>query len=430
MSGFRIAGVALWVASAGFASPVHAVPAEVPGVERSQIASHTPKAQNLLRVWLIGIGQGDSILIELPPELSVAMGNPADDPVNVLIDGGGMPKSDDKRARIFLHKRYAHPSIEYMVLTHQDQDHIAGLTQVLKDADISVERIYHSGLGAFRVGSTRSLGKFDAQGNLTAPFILKDLTGLKAAANANRLASEFKPFAAAVVGKSIERFGQACFKACPDLDARLTRPMSGTNPSLKIQTLWPAAAPRRYTANWALNTNGNSVIFRMDYGDFSMLFTGDLNKNASAEFLAELKAEGLEDRLHVDVLKAAHHGSKHISDDFLKHPQLQPVVSVASMGSSGFRMGKAYHHPDDGTIRALGGFERFDSTYIEEKSFAWEGMTASKLNAMIEDTHVLIETDGVRFRVVEVRRDTDSLQIDPVSAVAPGNGTLWIEAKD
>jgi len=50
--------------------------------------------------------------------------------------------------------------------------------------------------------------------------------------------------------------------------------------------------------------NNNSVIVRMDYGDFSMLFPGDADED-ERDWLTEQHA-GL---LDVDVLKAAHHGA-------------------------------------------------------------------------------------------------------------------------
>ena len=51
------------------------------------------------------------------------------------------------------------------------------------------------------------------------------------------------------------------------------------------------------------NTNDNSIVFRLTYGDFSMLFCGDIEEKAERRLLqsgADLTA---------DVLKVAHHGS-------------------------------------------------------------------------------------------------------------------------
>nr|AQQ74478.1 hypothetical protein [uncultured bacterium] len=430
---------------------VFATPPALPGLQRTQTASFTPAASKLMRIWLINIGQGDSILIELPPSLSTAMGNPAGDPVEILVDGGGRPKSDSDRARIFLHKlRGERPTVEYMVLTHHDQDHIAGLTAVLLDPDIEVGRVYYNGLSAFRKGLTgfipsnpgsgfvtggkRVLGRFGSDGVLESPFVLADLPGLDQAFHGPpperkpRLITEFEAFAGAAIAKPVQLFRRAQFgDDSPDsFDRRLTRNRTSTRPALKVQTLWPRAELLRY-GGWGTTTNGNSVVFRLDYGDFSMLFTGDLNEQSGPGLVRHLADAGLEDRLDVDVLKAPHHGSEHIAEEFIEHPRLKPVVSVASMGSEGFRL-TGHKHPRDSTIRLLGGFDRFFSTYIHEREFRWDRLRKSQLAGFIEDTHVLIETDGTRFRVVEVERDSP-LDIDAVTEVDPGDGTLWISAK-
>ena len=55
--------------------------------------------------------------------------------------------------------------------------------------------------------------------------------------------------------------------------------------------------------------NNNSVIVRMEFGNFSMLFTGD-SETEQREWLME-NHPGL---LDVDVLKASHHGSRNGAD--------------------------------------------------------------------------------------------------------------------
>jgi hypothetical protein len=338
-----------------------------------------------------------------------------------------------------------------MILTHHDQDHIAGLTEVLRDPGIAVSRVYFSGLAAFRknipplvpespgsdfvVGGKRVLGRFDANKALESPYILVSLSalgdafrGVPAANPKPQLITEFEAFAGAAVNKPVETFRRAQFgdTSSEALDKRLSRAASGSTPALKFRTLWPVDKLLRYGGGWGTTTNGNSVVFRLDYGQFSMLFTGDLNEQSSPGLVAHLAVNNLESLLDVDVLKAPHHGSEHIADVFIEHPKLKPVVTVASMGSEGFRL-TGFKHPRDSTIERLGGFERFFSTYIHEKEFHWSTIKASQLNAFIEDTHVLIETDGTRFRVVEVERD--SVTPDPVTAVAAGDGTLWISAQ-
>jgi beta-lactamase superfamily II metal-dependent hydrolase len=95
--------------------------------------------------------------------------------------------------------------------------------------------------------------------------------------------------------------------------------------------------------------NNNSVLVRMEFGDFSMLFTGDA-ENEQRDWLVANHAELLD----VDVLKASHHGSHNgtslewldavtpervlISagvDDSYGHPHAQAVNAyIAAVGSA------------------------------------------------------------------------------------------------
>ncbi|WP_301859773.1 ComEC/Rec2 family competence protein [uncultured Megasphaera sp.] len=53
-------------------------------------------------------------------------------------------------------------------------------------------------------------------------------------------------------------------------------------------------------------TNNNSIVCKMTYGDFSILFTGDAQKEAEDQMLKLYDKK----TLHADVLKVGHHGSK------------------------------------------------------------------------------------------------------------------------
>ena len=392
---------------------------------------------------MFNIGQGDSILIELPPVVSTKLGNPAGDPVNILVDGGASPVSLATRASQFLHHRYgSQVTIEHMVLTHHDRDHVVGLTAVLEDDTIEIDRVYANGLGSFKRGvlsipdsgsgggfvysGQRSLGRFLSTGRLEAKYRIATMDVLKRRVDNDELNSDYGAFAKAIVDKTLPKpvtdFVQACFD-CGALGISVAG--TGTQPGLEIKTIWPRKELQFYS-DWGKTTNGNSVAFNLTYGDFSMLFTGDLNEQSEPGLLALLGDNGLLNLINVDILKAAHHGSRHNADAFIQHPLLKPVISIASMGGSGFMT--TYKHPDEGIIATMGGALRFYSTYIEEIPFKRSELTTPALiTDMVEDTHVLIETDGSRFRIVEVRplHDAPILEIDDV---LEGNGTPWISA--
>jgi beta-lactamase superfamily II metal-dependent hydrolase len=74
-------------------------------------------ASPLLKVHFIDVGQGDSILIETPTDLTI------------LIDGGE-PKEGRKLVRYL--KKHDIEEIDFMIATHPDFDHIGGLLDVLR----------------------------------------------------------------------------------------------------------------------------------------------------------------------------------------------------------------------------------------------------------------------------------------------------------
>lgn len=62
--------------------------------------------------------------------------------------------------------------------------------------------------------------------------------------------------------------------------------------------------------------NNNSIVMRLNYGSFKMLFTGDIEKEAEEEIVRLYKETSY---LEADVLKVAHHGSKtSSSENFLE----------------------------------------------------------------------------------------------------------------
>jgi competence protein ComEC len=87
--------------------------------------------------------------------------------------------------------------------------------------------------------------------------------------------------------------------------------------------------------------NLNSIVVRMDYGDFSMLFAGDAENDELAWLL-----DNHPDLLDVDVLKASYHGSNNgITAEFLS--TVSPERVVISAGVNG-----TYKHPMANAVTA------------------------------------------------------------------------------
>ena len=142
------------------------------------------------------------------------------------------------------------------------------------------------------------------------------------------------------------------------------------------------------------------------------------------------------DLLACDVLKVPHHGSADGCEEFFHGAAINPVVSVASMGDKGFRSKAVcrnnWQHPSTEVIRWLGGVHRFYSTFSHERRFGWPEIdNGSKRENLIERTHILIETDGKWFRVVELPEEGSDIRNPPsVEDTRRGNGTRWIRAEE
>jgi len=111
---------------------------------------------------------------------------------------------------------------------------------------------------------------------------------------------------------------------------------------LTIRALYPLRDEKLMPEESTTNANELSLVTRLDYGEFSALFTGDIG------FMSEkIILENHKD-LSCDLLKVAHHGSKYSSDkSFIE--AAEPVVSVISVGRN------VYGHPGTETIERLVG---------------------------------------------------------------------------
>lgn len=88
--------------------------------------------------------------------------------------------------------------------------------------------------------------------------------------------------------------------------------------------------------------NNSSLVFRLHYGDFTMMFTGDIENPTEAAI-----AEKYGSQLKADVLKVAHHGSR-TSSNYRFISQVKPQYALISCGEY-----EKYHHPNKNVIGAL-----------------------------------------------------------------------------
>jgi hypothetical protein len=146
----------------------------------------------------------------------------------------------------------------------------------------------------------------------------------------------------------------------------------------------------RFTGKSASHTiNGHSIVLRPTYGDFRLLFAGDLNEEAELD-LVRAHQEG-ELSLRSEVLKAPHHGSDDFYPEFMK--ATSRVLSVVSSGDESAR--KEYIHPRATLIGALGKHSRVAEPLIFVTElvafFEVEGWTRPEFHRLAEEGVALIE---------------------------------------
>lgn len=88
--------------------------------------------------------------------------------------------------------------------------------------------------------------------------------------------------------------------------------------------------------------NNNSLVFKLKYNNFSILFTGDIEEEAE-KYLSDIYKE----KLKSTILKVAHHGSKTSStSEFIQY--VNPEIALIGVGE-----GNNFGHPASEVIERL-----------------------------------------------------------------------------
>ncbi len=124
-----------------------------------------------------------------------------------------------------------------------------------------------------------------------------------------------------------------------------------------------------YTADTSfIDVNEHSVIFRMDLGGRSVMFTGDASVNAGNKALAEWESSGLID---CDICKMAHHGQDGVDRNF--YEAVSPEICLWPTPSWVW-------DNTNGNLKTLEVRRWMEELGVKQNYVAWEGSQVIYLN--------------------------------------------------
>ena len=231
-----------------------------------------------LAIHFLDVGQGDSCFIITPNHETI------------LIDGGGSTSNTfdvgkDTLLPYLLDRGYT--KIDYIFISHFDQDHVGGVLSLLEE---------------LKIGQI---------------FISKQ----------EETSDNYEEFLGEVKKKNLQvREVKAGDKI--------------TIGDVTFHILWPIE--KQIEEN---QLNNNAMVMKLQYKDFSMLFTGDIEEVAEKKMLNTYENDL--DILKATVLKVAHHGSKSSStEEFLK--AVNSKVAIIGVGENNM-----FGHPSNAVLERL-----------------------------------------------------------------------------
>jgi beta-lactamase superfamily II metal-dependent hydrolase len=266
-----------------------------------------------LQIHVLDVGpiEGDAILIISPAGKSV------------LIDAG-----DKAKGKVVLDAltRYKVDHLDYFIATHPHPDHIGGAAEVLKGAKVGT--VVDNGVDLSTPAPAPSPSKSAGKGKAAKPPPPATVPASKKGKAPTSFFGDYEDalkqngaqHETAQLGKKYDLGGGAILTVLGPTEPFFTKEQmkAGGN-----------------------ETNANSIVLRLDYGEFSMLLMGDAEAQSEERMLRkdiDLKAR---------LLKVGHHGSKYAtSEDFVR--RVHPEAAIISDGAW-----NRYGHPEQGVLDRL-----------------------------------------------------------------------------
>jgi beta-lactamase superfamily II metal-dependent hydrolase len=331
---------------------------------RLRIASRFVTDKRPLEIVFVDVGQGDGCVL-ITPERD------GSERIMVIDAGKSQHMAEFLEERFKVVRNLADLTFHAAIVTHPDEDHYGGFGHIFRNTNAKFRHLYHSGLveravpGEFeklggkskrpgdKVSYLRALPTDDAAfraefqrppGGYVYPKMIKAALDRGAVGSFAMVSTEHGDKAA---GKTwLPGFGP------------------GANKPYTIEVLGPwvetdadgAPKLRVLGGGYGVTKNGHSIVLRLQFGQFSVVFGGDLNSPAEKflltkhtgiakwpmtiverdVFVAEARRT-----FRADVLKVCHHGAADVTDEFLS-----AVNPAAFVVSSGDQEGHVHPRPD------------------------------------------------------------------------------------
>ena len=280
--------------------------------------STTGWTQDVIFVHYIDVGQGDSALLEFP------------DCGVMLIDAGTGRNQSSSRLTDYLTDFFAsntqyNDTISLIINSHPHQDHFKALKAVY--TAFKVERYIDNGHTPLKATSRDVRDHRYPDGSAIEIREIPDSEVVE------------DGFGIGLTDEIIDPFG------CTNM-----------NPEIRILSGRIEERPEGWTNKDFGNPNNHSLVTRIDFGQSSFLFTGDMETEAIDYMTEFYDGAGV---LDVDVYQVGHHGSVNgTTDDLLE--AMSPEIAVISMGVFDFgsatgATGTAFQfgHPREGLVKDL-----------------------------------------------------------------------------
>lgn len=344
-------------------------------IPKTHTADHRP-----LEIVFLDVGQGDGAVLISPERDSRE--------AIIVIDAGESEKMYD-----FLDKRFGGYKETFRfhaaVITHADSDHYGGFEQIFGSPRFGFDHVYHNGLlERPERDSWDKLGpavKDDGLGRTVQTGLVETRADIERLFGPHVDIGKYrfpKVMRRALENPHIAEMSMLSARHGTEEDDR--RWLPGFAPSdgrgYAIEVLAPVPEMTidgkpcmRRLGSYGETKNGHSVVLRLHYGSFRILFGGDLNEKAEKYLLGHytgrerMPPAGSDAHREMvgearnwfgsDLMKVCHHGSEKVTDAFLE--AVDPAAFVISSGDE-----EGHVHPRPDLLGRLGKMGRGEAPVI------------------------------------------------------------------